>query len=277
MVALSVHKPDHDGQSMVSESVEFHNDRQLSLQEPNCRALSLSPPSFSLNSYRHKEPICALFLTLFPRFLPSLASRRSDLRSCRDLAYDQTGSDRTRQVAAKYQRIAKLLRRDIQTGVLRAEERLPGEIELARNFDVSRSTIRQALSTLQEAGLIQTWSGAGSSSATTARSSTMSSAGRRRSQGRAFRPRRVFFVSRGSTTSAWRASSGFPPGLSCPRPRPQRRGRQAHFARAQPAAVAAGFRSGASPGAGRGIPAADPRIRSASARPAAAKRSSSSG
>ena len=65
-------------------------------------------------------------------------------------------------MAAKYQRIAKLLRRDIETGVLRAEERLPGEIELARNFDVSRSTIRQALSTLQEAGLIQTWSGAGS-------------------------------------------------------------------------------------------------------------------
>ncbi len=65
-------------------------------------------------------------------------------------------------MAAKYQRIAKLLRRDIESGVLRAEERLPGEIELARNFDVSRSTIRQALSTLQEAGLIQTWSGAGS-------------------------------------------------------------------------------------------------------------------
>jgi GntR family transcriptional regulator len=65
-------------------------------------------------------------------------------------------------VAAKYQRIAEHLKRDIETGVFRPEERLPGEFELARSFDVSRSTIRQALSNLQEAGLIETWGGAGS-------------------------------------------------------------------------------------------------------------------
>jgi GntR family transcriptional regulator len=65
-------------------------------------------------------------------------------------------------VAAKYRRIAERLGRDIRSGVLRHEQRLPGEIDLARSFDVSRSTIRQALSRLQEEGLIETWSGAGS-------------------------------------------------------------------------------------------------------------------
>ena len=65
-------------------------------------------------------------------------------------------------MAAKYRRIAEHLKRDIEAGVFRPEERLPGELELARSFDVSRSTIRQALSDLQEAGLIETWGGAGS-------------------------------------------------------------------------------------------------------------------
>jgi GntR family transcriptional regulator len=65
-------------------------------------------------------------------------------------------------VVAKYRRIAALLKRDIEAGVFRREERLPGEFDLARTFDVSRSTIRQALSGLQDEGLIETWSGAGS-------------------------------------------------------------------------------------------------------------------
>ncbi|WP_419758708.1 GntR family transcriptional regulator [Acidisoma sp.] len=65
-------------------------------------------------------------------------------------------------MVAKYQRVAKSLTRGIQTGTFQPGERLPGEIDLARSFDVSRSTIRQALSSLQHAGLIETWSGAGS-------------------------------------------------------------------------------------------------------------------
>lgn len=65
-------------------------------------------------------------------------------------------------MAAKYRRIVEHLKRDIEAGVFRPDERLPGELELARSFDVSRGTIRQALSNLQEAGLIETWSGAGS-------------------------------------------------------------------------------------------------------------------
>ena len=65
-------------------------------------------------------------------------------------------------MVAKYQRIAESLTRGIQAGAFPPGERLPGEIDLARSFDVSRSTIRQALSSLQHAGLIETWNGAGS-------------------------------------------------------------------------------------------------------------------
>jgi GntR family transcriptional regulator len=52
--------------------------------------------------------------------------------------------------------------RGIQAGCFQPGDRLPGEYDLSRSFDVSRSTIRQALSSLQHAGLIETWSGAGS-------------------------------------------------------------------------------------------------------------------
>jgi GntR family transcriptional regulator len=65
-------------------------------------------------------------------------------------------------MVAKYQRVAERLTRGIQAGAFQPGERLPGEVDLARSFDVSRSTIRQALSSLQHAGLIETWSGAGS-------------------------------------------------------------------------------------------------------------------
>ena len=65
-------------------------------------------------------------------------------------------------MVAKYQRVAESLTRGIQAGTFQPGDRLPGEIDLARSFDVSRSTIRQALSSLQLAGLIETWGGAGS-------------------------------------------------------------------------------------------------------------------
>ena len=65
-------------------------------------------------------------------------------------------------MATKYQRVANSLARGIQAGNFHMGERLPGENDLSRSFDVSRSTIRQALASLQHAGLIETWSGAGS-------------------------------------------------------------------------------------------------------------------
>jgi GntR family transcriptional regulator len=63
---------------------------------------------------------------------------------------------------AKHRQVADSIARRIQTGEIENGARLPGEFELARDYDVSRSTVRQALSNLQKAGLIETWTGSGS-------------------------------------------------------------------------------------------------------------------
>lgn len=65
-------------------------------------------------------------------------------------------------MSAKYRRIAETLRRQIRRGEIGNGSRLPGELDLAATYEVSRSTIRQALAELQQAGLIETWTGAGS-------------------------------------------------------------------------------------------------------------------
>ncbi len=65
-------------------------------------------------------------------------------------------------MAAKYRQIADSLTKRIRGGELERGSRLPGENDLAHAYEVSRSTIRQALASLQEAGLIETWTGAGS-------------------------------------------------------------------------------------------------------------------
>lgn len=64
--------------------------------------------------------------------------------------------------AAKYQRIASELADRIRRGEISHRDRLPGELDLAEEFSVSRGTIRQALATLQQGGLISTSLGAGS-------------------------------------------------------------------------------------------------------------------
>jgi GntR family transcriptional regulator len=63
---------------------------------------------------------------------------------------------------AKYRRIADSLTSRIRRGEIGKGGRLPGENELAQLYEVSRTTIRQALASLQQAGLIETWTGAGS-------------------------------------------------------------------------------------------------------------------
>ncbi|WP_432054800.1 GntR family transcriptional regulator [Streptomyces sp. bgisy022] len=52
------------------------------------------------------------------------------------------------------QEIAETLRGRIRSGDLRAGERLPTQAELADEFGVERGTVRQALRTLQDAGLL---------------------------------------------------------------------------------------------------------------------------
>lgn len=62
------------------------------------------------------------------------------------------------------QQVEETVRDAILTGDLRAGERLPAESELARQFSVSRPTIREALSALETQGLIRKVPGAGGGS-----------------------------------------------------------------------------------------------------------------
>jgi GntR family transcriptional regulator len=64
--------------------------------------------------------------------------------------------------AQKRSRIVETLARAIRSGELKPGDQLDGENELARRFDVSRGTIRQALYELQQRNLIATRSGIGS-------------------------------------------------------------------------------------------------------------------
>jgi len=62
-------------------------------------------------------------------------------------------------------RVANSITRQIESlilkGILRPGERLPSERDLAQRFDVSRPSLRSALTDLEERGLIETRSGAG--------------------------------------------------------------------------------------------------------------------
>lgn len=62
---------------------------------------------------------------------------------------------------ARYLEIEAVLRREIEAGVHRLGTRLPTEHELCARFDVSRFTVRQALSGLREQGLIEATPGVG--------------------------------------------------------------------------------------------------------------------
>jgi GntR family transcriptional regulator len=67
-----------------------------------------------------------------------------------------------RNVALKHERIARILAREIRSGVVRRGAQLPGENELAKRFAVSRNTVRAALAVLAEDELITTRIGKGS-------------------------------------------------------------------------------------------------------------------
>lgn len=62
---------------------------------------------------------------------------------------------------AKYDRIAAELRGKIASGKLRAGEQLPVELDIARNYGVSLSTVRRALEVLQAEGLVEKQHGTG--------------------------------------------------------------------------------------------------------------------
>ena len=68
----------------------------------------------------------------------------------------------TRGVNLKHERIASVLAREIRSGGVQQGAQLPGEVELAKRFSVSRNTVRAALAALSEDGLITTRTGKGS-------------------------------------------------------------------------------------------------------------------
>lgn len=59
------------------------------------------------------------------------------------------------KLSPAYEQLADLLRERILAGELRDEDRLPSEAALAQQAGVSRSTVREALRTLQVAGFIE--------------------------------------------------------------------------------------------------------------------------
>jgi GntR family transcriptional regulator len=65
-------------------------------------------------------------------------------------------------MSLKHERIASILAREIRSGRVGRGVRLPGEVELAKRFSVSRNTVRSALAVLIEDGLITTRTGKGS-------------------------------------------------------------------------------------------------------------------
>jgi GntR family transcriptional regulator len=62
---------------------------------------------------------------------------------------------------AKYQEIAERLRDQIDSGALQPGERLPSEPDLVKLFDASRNTVRLAIASLTNSGLVVTRQGLG--------------------------------------------------------------------------------------------------------------------
>jgi GntR family transcriptional regulator len=62
----------------------------------------------------------------------------------------------------KYRAVSAALEREIRSGRLPADHRIPGEHELAERFQVSRGTVRKALEVLTRRRLIRTHAGSGS-------------------------------------------------------------------------------------------------------------------
>lgn len=63
--------------------------------------------------------------------------------------------------APRYHRVFTVLREKILSGAYSSEDPMPGEVELAAMFDVSRVTIRRALERLQQEGLVHRRQGVG--------------------------------------------------------------------------------------------------------------------
>ena len=61
----------------------------------------------------------------------------------------------------RYIQIADLIREQIQSGQIPAGEKIPNELEIASQYDVSRGTVRQALDLLVKEGRLERLPGKG--------------------------------------------------------------------------------------------------------------------
>jgi GntR family transcriptional regulator, transcriptional repressor for pyruvate dehydrogenase complex len=65
------------------------------------------------------------------------------------------------QSSRLYEQIVKQIEESILKGALKAGDQLPAERELAQQFGVSRTAVREAVKTLREKGLVESYSGRG--------------------------------------------------------------------------------------------------------------------
>jgi DNA-binding FadR family transcriptional regulator len=61
----------------------------------------------------------------------------------------------------RYEQVAEQLAGDIRSGLLAPGARLPSERDLARQLEVSRASVREAIASLQVQGVVETRPGAG--------------------------------------------------------------------------------------------------------------------
>ena len=60
-----------------------------------------------------------------------------------------------------YEGVAQQIKEQIEKGIWKEGERIQSELELAKTFQVSRGSIREAIKSLQMAGLLEAHSGQG--------------------------------------------------------------------------------------------------------------------
>lgn len=65
------------------------------------------------------------------------------------------------QSSRLYEQIVKQIEESILKGALKAGDQLPAERDLAQQFGVSRTAVREAVKTLREKGLVESYSGRG--------------------------------------------------------------------------------------------------------------------
>jgi GntR family transcriptional regulator len=86
---------------------------------------------------------------------------RTDRRRSGPAPTDASPGPRAASAVSRYSSVAHALKAEIAAGNFEIGAKLPTEFELCHRFDVSRSTVRQALAELESAGLVRRRQGSG--------------------------------------------------------------------------------------------------------------------